>query len=209
MRILKKIILAFALFIIVGTLIIFGLEAYIAKETASQIYSEATEIPPAKTAIILGASVHANGKLSPILQDRVEAAYLLYQLNKVENFLVSGDHKTDDYDEVNAIKNYLLKKGVPSKDIVLDHAGFDTYDSMYRSKAVFNLESAIVVTQKFHVPRSLFIANNIGLNYKGFEAQPIAYTSSEKIKRREQLANFKAIWEVVFNQKPATLKDRF
>lgn len=209
MRILKKIILAFALFIIVGILIIFGLEAYIAKETASQIYSEAAEIPQANTAIILGASVHANGKLSPILQDRVEAAYKLYQTNKVANFLVSGDHKTDNYDEVNTIKNYLLEKGVPKEDIILDHAGFDTYDSMYRSKAVFNLKSAIVVTQKFHLPRSLFIANNIGLDYKGFEAGPVAYNSSEKIKRREQLANFKAIWELVFNKKPTTLKDRY
>lgn len=208
MKLLKKTILAFALFVIVGMLIIFGLEAYISKDTSTQIYSEITEIPSAKTAIILGASVHSDGKLSPILKDRVETAYQLYKLNKIEDFLVSGDHKTDDYNEVNAIENYLLEKGVPQKDIVLDHAGFDTYDSMYRSKVVFNVQNAIVITQKFHLPRSIFIAKNMGLDYKGLEAAPVAYTSSENIKRREQLANFKAVWELIFNQKPATLKER-
>jgi len=208
MKLFRKLILAFALFVILSILIIFGLEAYVQKETSSLIYSEITEIPSAKTGIILGASVHSDGKLSPILEDRVETAYQLYKLNKIENFLVSGDHKTDDYDEVNTIKNYLLKKGVPEEDIILDHSGFDTYDSMYRAKAVFNIEDAIVITQKFHLPRSLFIAQNLEANYKGLEAAPVAYTSSETIKRREQLANFKAVWEIVTNQQPTTLKNQ-
>lgn len=206
MKLFKKIILAFALFVIVSILIIFGLESYIHKETSSLIYSEITEIPSAQTGIILGASVHADGKLSPILEDRVEAAYQLYKFNKIENFLVSGDHRTDDYDEVNSIKNYLLKKGVPAEDIILDHSGFDTYDSMFRAKAVFEIEDAIVITQKFHLPRSLYIAKNLDTKYKGFEAAPVAYTSSETIKRREQLANFKAIWEILTNQQPTELE---
>ncbi|SKB86058.1 SanA protein [Salegentibacter holothuriorum] len=209
MKLLKKLILAFALFVVISILIVFGLEAYIQKETSNLIYSEITEVPKAKTGIILGASVYADGKLSPILKDRVETAYTLYELNKIENFLISGDHRTNDYDEVNAIKNYLLKKGVPSKAIILDHSGFDTYDSMFRAKAVFNIEDAIVITQKFHLPRSIYIAKNLDTSYKGFEAAPVAYTSSETIKRREQLANFKAIWELVTNQKPETLENRF
>ena len=208
MKLFRKLILAFAIFVIIGILIIFGLEAYIQKETSNLIYSEITELPSAKTGIILGASVHADGKLSPILQDRVETAYQLYLQNKIENFLISGDHRTDDYDEVNAIKNYLLKKGVPSRDIILDHSGFDTYDSMFRAKAVFEIEDAIVITQKFHLPRSLYIAKNLDASYRGFEAAPVAYTSSETIKRREQLANFKAIWELITNQKPTTLEYR-
>ncbi|GGW95069.1 SanA/YdcF family protein [Salegentibacter mishustinae] len=208
MKLFRKLILAFALFVIIGILIIFGLEAYIQKETSNLIYSEITELPSAKTGIILGASVHADGKLSPILQDRVETAYQLYQQNKIENFLISGDHRTDDYDEVNAIKNYLIEKGVSAQDIILDHSGFDTYDSMFRAKAVFEIEDAIVITQKFHLPRSLYIAKNLDASYRGFEAAPLAYTSSETIKRREQLANFKAIWELITNQKPTTLENR-
>src|SRR6056297_2874047 len=185
MKLLRKTILAFALFVIISILIVFGLEAYIQKETSSLIYSEITELPNAQTGIILGASVHADGKLSPILKDRVETALQLYKLNKIENFLISGDHRTDDYDEVNAIKNYLMGKGVPSQDIILDHSGFDTYDSMFRAKAVFEIEDATVITQKFHLPRSLYIAKNLDASYKGFEAAPLAYTSSETIKRRE------------------------
>lgn len=206
MKFFRKLILAFALFIIIAILVIFGLEAYVQKETSNLIYSEITKIPSAKTGIILGASVHSDGKLSPILTDRVETAYQLYKLNKIENFLVSGDHKSDDYDEVNTIKNYLLKKGVPAGDIILDHSGFDTYDSMFRAKSVFGVEDAIVITQKFHLPRSLYIAKNLNANYKGLEAVPLAYTSSETIKRREQLANFKAVWELIINQQPTTLE---
>jgi SanA protein len=208
MKLFRKLIFAFALFVIISILIIFGLEAYIHKETSNLIYSEITEVPSAKTGIILGASVHSDGKLSPILEDRVETAYQLYKLNKIENFLVSGDHRTDDYDEVNSIKNHLLKKGVPPEDIILDHSGFDTYDSMFRAKAVFEIEDAIVITQKFHLPRSLYIARNLDAKYKGFEAAPVAYTSSETIKRREQLANFKAVWEIITNQPPSTLENR-
>ena len=209
MKLLKKIILGFVLFVIISILIVFGLESYIKKETSSLIYSEIKALPKTKTGIILGASVHADGKLSPILKDRVETAYELYKQNKIENFLISGDHRTNDYDEVNAIKNYLLKKGVPSTAITLDHSGFDTYDSMFRAKAVFNIEDAVVITQKFHLPRSIYIAKNLDANYKGFEAVPTAYTSSETIKRREQLANFKAIWELLIKQKPKSLENRF
>jgi len=208
MKLLRKTILAFALFVIISILIVFGLEAYIQKETSSLIYSEITELPNAQTGIILGASVHADGKLSPILKDRVETALQLYKLNKIENFLISGDHRTDDYDEVNAIKNYLVEKGVPPSAIILDHSGFDTYDSMFRAKAVFKIEDAIVITQKFHLPRSLYIAKNLDATYTGFEATPIAYTSSETIKRREQLANFKAIWELIIKQQPEILENR-
>jgi len=208
MKLFRKLILAFALFVILGILIIFGLEAYIQKETSNLIYSEITEIPSAQTGIILGASVYSDGKLSPILEDRVETAYQLYKLNKIHTFLVSGDHRTDDYDEVNAIKSHLLKKGVPAEDIILDHSGFDTYDSMFRAKAVFGIEDAIVITQKFHLPRSLYIAKNLDANYSGLEAAPVAYTSSETIKRREQLANFKAVWEIITKQQPTTLENR-
>jgi SanA protein len=133
----------------------------------------------------------------------------LFQKNKVEQFLVSGDHKTDDYDEVNAMKNYLLSHGIPENLILQDHAGFDTYDSMYRANKLFNIRNAIVVTQKFHLPRTIFIAKNLGLDYKGFAADTRSYETSTRLTRREKLANFKALWEVLTDGKPATLKQRF
>jgi len=172
------------------------------------LYRNMESIPHTSTVIVLGASVHSDGKLSPILKDRVDTAFLLFESGKIDNFLLSGDHTTDDYDEVNSMKNYLLGRGVPQDKILLDHAGLDTYDSMYRSKALFNMKNAIVVTQSFHLPRSLFIAKHLGLNYKGFAAKPVEYKATHQIIFREKLANIKAIWEVMLHKEPTTLKKR-
>lgn len=208
MRRLKKILFALFLCAVFLMLIIFGINAYIKKDTASLLYRNIESVPKTTTAIVLGASVHSDGKLSPILKDRVDTAFLLFQAGKIEKFLLSGDHTTDDYDEVNSMKNYLLGKGVPQNKILLDHAGLDTYDSMYRSKALFNMHDAIVITQSFHLPRSLFIAKHLGLNYKGFAAKPFEYKATQQIIFREKLANIKAIWEVLLKKGPTTLKKR-
>lgn len=208
MRLIKKSILALVILVVVASLIILGFDAFLKQNTASRIYTDISKVPPATTVIVLGASVHSNGKLSPVLQDRVETAIELFQKNKVEQFLVSGDHKTDDYDEVSAMKNYLLSHGIPENRILQDHAGFDTYDSMYRANKLFNISSAIVVTQEFHLPRTIFIAKNLGLDYKGFVADKRSYETSTRLMRREKLANFKALWEVLTDGKPATLKHR-
>lgn len=208
MKKIKKLILASVLFLVVAILIVLGLQAHIARDTNVLIYDTIEEIPSAETVIVLGASVHSDGKLSPILKDRVDTAYELFKQNKVQNFLVTGDHKTDDYNEVKAMRDYLIKKGVPKNKILLDHAGFDTYDSMYRSNAVFGVEDAIVVTQKFHLPRTIFIAKNLDLHYKGLAAQSSSYRTTNKIQRRELLANFKALYEVLLKKEPTTLEDR-
>ncbi|MDT0650288.1 SanA/YdcF family protein [Autumnicola edwardsiae] len=209
MRLIKKSILTLVILVVLASLIVLGLESFLKQNTAENIYSDVGKVPPATTVIVLGASVHSSGKLSPILEDRMITAIELFQKNKVEQFLVSGDHKTDDYDEVNAMKNYLLSHGIPENLILQDHAGFDTYDSMYRANKIFNIRNAIVVTQKFHLPRTIFIAKNLGLDYKGFAANARSYETSTRLMRREKLANFKALWEVLTDGKPATLKQSF
>lgn len=208
MKGLKKAILAFSLSIIVAVLLVLGLEAYIRQDTSPYIFNDISKIPPTHTVIVLGASVHSDGKLSPILKDRVDAGIKLFRNGKVKDFLVSGDHRTDDYNEVKAMSNYLMSRGIPPEKITLDHAGFDTYDSMYRAKALFGIDTAIVVTQKFHLPRTLFIAKNMDLHYLGYAAPSIAYQPDNRIKRREKLANFKALWEVLLQKKPTTMRKR-
>jgi SanA protein len=168
-------------------------------------YNDTTKSPSAYTVIVLGASVYANGNLSPILKDRVDTAYELYQARKAKRFLLSGDHGQDNYDEVNAMKDYLNAKGVPDEAIFLDHAGFDTYDSMYRANFIFKVDSAIVVTQRFHLPRALYIANSLNLNYIGVSADKRNYQYLESLERREKIANIKAFWEVLINKKPTYL----
>lgn len=206
MIMLKKLLFLFLFFVAAGFLVIWGLNAYISNTTSSHIYQSLDSVPASHTVIILGASVHSDGKLSPILQDRVDTGLKLYTSGKVKRFLLSGDNRQSDYDEVRSMRNYLMDRNVPEAHIFMDPAGIDTYDSMYRSRAIFNLPSAIVVTQQFHLPRAIFIAKNLGLNYSGFPAYSRQYKTQESLKLREKLANFKALFEVLFQQSPASLE---
>lgn len=172
-----------------------------------KIYRDLAQVPQSHTAIVLGASVYANGKLSPILKDRVDSALELYKAGKVKRFLLSGDHGQDNYDEVSTMKDYLNGKGIPDEDIFLDHAGFDTYDSMFRADYIFKVDSAIVVTQNFHLPRALYISDRLGLNFIGYSADKRKYRSIESLEHRENIANIKAFWEVLINKKPTYLGD--
>ena len=115
-------------------LFILGLNLYIKKITENLIFSKVNSISNSYTGLVLGAKVYENGDLSGILKDRVDAAIELYENKKIKRFLLSGDHGRENYDEVNHMKKYLLNKGVPIEDIFLDHAGFDTYNSIYRAK---------------------------------------------------------------------------
>lgn len=209
MKSLKKILIFLPALLLLGVGVTWGLHTYIGNSTKTLIYDEIEMLPPSSTVIVLGASVFSDGKLSPILKDRIDAGFEIFQKNKAKQFLLSGDHKTDDYNEVDAMSNYLIKKGVPRDKIIMDHAGYDTYDSMYRAKAVFNISEAIVVTQKFHLPRTLFLAKNLDLNYIGYIAKNKAYDPSTQILFREKLANLKALWEIIVQQGPTTLKNPY
>lgn len=199
---LKKVLICITLFLGIGIAFIWGVSTFINESTSEDIFSEISELPESNTVIVLGASVHSDGKLSPILQDRVDTALKIYRSGKVKQFLLSGDNRKNDYDEVTAMKNYLLERDVPEALILMDPAGIDTYDSMYRSNSKFQIKNAIVVTQKFHLPRALFISNGLGLDYIGFPAAQKHYEIQNSLIRREKLANIKAVWEVLTKHTP-------
>jgi SanA protein len=161
-----------------------------------------TELEKAYTGIVLGASIKPDKSLSLILQDRVDAALLAYENKKFQKFLLSGDHGEENYDEVNAMKNYLNNKGVPDEDIFLDHAGFDTYDTMFRARDVFKVSDAIVFTQEFHLPRAVYLGKNMGLDIQGFVADRRKYPGNSHFARREWLANIKAWIELNIEKSP-------
>ena len=117
--------------------------------------------------IVLGAMVWENGQPSGILRDRLDVACELYEAHAAPKILVSGDHGRKDYDEVNAMRRYLENKGVPTEDIFMDHAGFDTYATMYRAGAIFGVKNAVVVTQKYHLYRAVYIGLRRGLEVQG------------------------------------------
>lgn len=174
----------------------------------AQQYSKIENVPQKQTAILLGALVYQNGGLSDITKDRALTAVDLYNNKKVEKILVSGDHGRKKYDEVNTIKDFLLEQGIPAEDIFMDHAGFDTYDSIYRARNIFEVESATIVTQKFHLPRSLYIADKLRLEAVGIQADRHKYRSMARIWIRERLATFKAVLNIWLHSQPKFLGDK-
>lgn len=169
------------------------------------LYVSDGSIPIAQVAIVLGASVEANGQPSPILAARANAAVQLFNDDKVSKILVTGDNATTDYDEVNAVQRYLLAAGIPPQDIFLDHAGFDTYSSMYRAKAIFDATSAIIVTQDFHLPRAVFTARALGINAYGYDAGPATIWDY----LREIPASAKALWDLATRRVPEYLGQQY
>lgn len=178
---------------------------HIKRVTAPFIFSRVEDVPKKQVALVLGARVYANGKLADTLLDREKTAIALYEHKKVEKILVSGDHGRKDYDEVNAMKDYLLAHGIPARDIFLDHAGFDTYDSVYRAKTIFGVTSMIIVTQEFHLPRALYIATSLDLDAVGAVADLHEYVAAAYNDRREVFARVKAFLDVTLHASPKFL----
>lgn len=176
---------------------------YIYLTTKPYIFNEISSAPKSKVALVLGAAVSDDGSLSPIFKDRIDVALTLYKNKIVSKILVSGDNSTDEYNEVNPARLYLIAGGVSSDDIYLDHAGFDTYSSMYRARDIFDVSSLLVVTQSFHLPRSVFIARELGIEAYGVNADKGHILFKNTI--REIFANEKTLYMILFNIQPKFL----
>lgn len=180
--------LVFAVFFI-------AIQIYVDSYSRKFIFTDKNEIPSCQAIMVLGASVYSDGTPSPILKERLLYAYEMYVDKKADKIIVSGDHATTDYDEVNTMKNYLLELGVKDEDIFMDHAGFDTYDSMYRAKEVFKVSSLIISTQNFHIKRAVYIANKLGIKAYGYPCEDKEIYNMAYLNARESLAKVKAVIE--------------
>lgn len=189
-------------------LIIGFINLYMLHYSKSFIFKEVEDCKSAYTVVVLGARVYPDGTLSNYLQDRVDAALVLYKENKVKRFLLSGDHGTIEYDEVNAMKDYLTNEGVSESDIFLDHAGFNTYNSMVRAQKIFEVKDCIIVTQDYHLTRAVFIARKIGLEAYGLSCSSDHLGSNEFNKKREVLARTKSFLELMFAVEPKFLGEK-
>jgi vancomycin permeability regulator SanA len=179
-------------------LTIVGLLAYVRFATSAVRYDNPYTVPQEPVAIIFGAGVRPGGRLSPMLADRVEAGIQLYQEGRVRKLLMTGDNSRIDYDEVTAMQRFAEERGVPTEDITLDYAGFNTYDSCYRARAIFGVENAILVTQRYHLPRAVYTCRQLGIRAVG-----LGTPDWERYPRvmgpysmREALATLNALWEV-------------
>ena len=170
---------------------------------------EAKDSPPRRVAIVFGAGLRRDGTPTAILRDRVETAADLYSSGKVEKILMSGDNRFEDYNEPEAMRQYALALGIPTQAIALDYAGRRTYDTCYRAKAIFRVESALLVSQKFHLPRALFLCNTLGLESEGVEANQRRYRRISLLiwNLREQLATVGAFLDVYVSNPLPVLGD--
>jgi len=155
--------------------------------------------------LILGCGVRDTGEPSLMLRDRLDMGLKLYELGAAPKLLMSGDHGRITYDEVNVMKDYAMDRGVPSEDVFMDHAGFSTYESMYRAKDVFQAEKVIIVSQKYHLYRAVYDARALGLAAIGVAAEDIAYLWQGVREMREHLARTKDVFYCIFRPKPTFL----
>ena len=196
----KTIKMIFKLFLFLGlfSLLILLTPRLITRIQAKSRIATVEQIEPRRVVIVFGAGLWRDGSPTPVLRDRVATAAELYFAGKAEKLLMSGDNRYEDYNEPGAMKEYALSLGVPEEAIVLDYAGRRTYDTCYRARDIFQVESAILVTQQFHLDRALYICNQLGVPATGVPADRRTYRreSLNYWRARELFATFTAMLDV-------------
>ncbi len=147
--------------------------------------------------VVLGAAVHPDGTPSDVLRDRLDCGAALYAAGAAPKIIVSGDNGTETYNEVNAMKAYLVGLGIPSEDVFCDHAGFSTYESMYRARHVFGCERVVVATQTYHLYRALHAATALGIEAAGSPSEAHRYAGQLWFSTREALARTKDFFKCI------------
>lgn len=204
---MKKVLRIIIIMIIFFILLFFLINFYVIKSTKNRILSDFSDIDNVDAILVLGAKVKKDNTPSPMLEDRILGAIDLYNKGVANKIIMSGDHGTKEYDEVNAMKEYVKNVDIPSNDIFMDHAGFSTYDSIYRAKAIFKVKKMIIVTQEYHLYRALYIAKSLGIDAYGYASNLRDYSGQSKREVREILARDKDFIKCIFKPNPKFLGD--
>ncbi len=192
---------------LLGIAAVLGVDAYVKGSTGDRILSQqqAAELAEVDCIVVLGCQVKDDGRLSHMLEDRVKRGVALYHDGAAPKLLMSGDHGREDYDEVDAMKRYAVENGVPVADVFMDHAGFSTYETVYRAKAIFGAKKVLIVTQRYHLYRALYIAKQLGLEAYGVDADYRTYSGQTARDIREVLARCKDFAMCVVKPEPTYL----
>lgn len=201
-----------ALVLLLGTIgcaWVFGVNAYVVSSTRGQILTpeQTGDLSDVDCILVLGCLVKDGGQPSDMLADRLRRGVELYQADASAKLLMTGDHGKSTYNEVQAMKQYAINAGIASSDIFMDHAGFSTYESIYRARDIFQAKKVIIVTQEYHLSRALYIANALGLEAYGVSADYHTYQGQSARDLREILARNKDFLTSVFKPKPTYLGD--
>ena len=188
-----------------GVLFTVGFKLWVDSQTGDLIYEfNDPGLPENKAALVFGAGLNRAGGPSAMLYDRVATAADLYKSGKVTKLLMSGDNSRENYNEVEAMRQTALQLGVPDDDIVLDYAGFNSWDSCYRAHDIFGLDSATLVTQRFHLPRAIYTCRHLGVDSVGVVADRQDYRTGYN-ELREYVALAGTAWRILINDKPRFL----
>lgn len=202
------------IFVVLGIVLLIGIAAvslsvYMVKATEKNIFTADTfkNDEKADCILILGAGVK-DGKPKPMLRDRLLTGIELYKSGAAEKIIMSGDHGRADYDEVNVMRAFALEQGVRAEDIFLDHAGFSTYDSVYRAKNIFGAENIIIVSQKYHLYRALYISEKLDVKAAGVSANLNSYGGQLKRDIREIIARDKDFFKCIVKPEAEIMGDK-
>lgn len=184
-----------------------GINGYVLASTKDAILTsaEAAKLEDVDCILVLGCGVWDDGTPSHMLEDRLKRGVELYDLGVASKLLMSGDHGRKDYDEVNAMKAYAVDSGISSEDVFMDHAGFSTYESMYRAKAVFQARRIVIVSQGYHLYRAVYIAESLGLEAYGVASDYRSYAGQTMRDLREVLARVKDVGTCILKSEPTYL----
>ena len=206
-RIWKRLFVVLLCLALVSGITVLGINGYVKSSTSDQIITpeEAAELTDIDCILVLGCYVHDSGRPSDMLADRLRRGIELYQSGVAPKLLMSGDHGQKDYNEVKAMKIEAMEEGIPSEDIFMDHAGFSTYESIFRARDVFAADKIIIVTQEYHLYRALHIANALGVEAYGVAADYNTYVGQAYRELREILARNKDFATSILKPAPTYL----
>jgi vancomycin permeability regulator SanA len=204
---IKPIFMLLLCLALVGVIALCSINGYVksvAKERIVTVEETAT-LEDVDCIIVLGCQVRDDGTLSHMLRDRLMRGLEVYHAGAAPKLLMSGDHGRKEYDEVNAMKQYAIENGVPSEHVFMDHAGFSTYETVYRAKEIFEADKVIIITQEYHLYRALYIADKLGLEAYGVSADLNKYAGQSMRDFREVLARCKDWAMCIFKPEPTYL----
>ncbi len=194
---------------VIGVAAVFGINGWVKYRVSDRILTEsqASELQNVDCIVVLGCQVRSDGTPSHMLEDRLKRGVALYQGGAAPKLLMSGDHGADSYDEVDAMKRFAVEADVPSQDVFMDHAGFSTYETVYRAKEIFEADKILIVTQQYHLYRALYIAEALGVEAYGVAADYRQYSGQTARDIREVLARVKDFGMSILQPKPTYLGD--
>ena len=203
---LRTVLRIFAICILLGILCVAGINLYMIQYSDQRTVSsqQAALLTDVDCIMVLGCGVRGDSP-SPLLADRLQRGVEVFSLGASPKILMSGDHGQENYDEVNVMKQYALDAGIAEADIFMDHAGFSTYESMYRAKEIFGVKKMIIVTQKYHLSRAVYIANQLGIEAYGVASDYQTFGGQFGRDCREVLARVKDMFTTIFQPKPTYL----